>query len=227
VTRRFALAALAACAAGAPKARAEGYAFALETPEGAVIRNFAIPKALAPADLPGVLLAGAAKAAPVLYDFFDYACPYCRLASQELDLLLGPEGGLRVGLLHHPVLGAGSEQAALAVLAAKSVFGEAAALRLHARLIAQPGRAGAAKALALAGELGLDPDRLRREAARAETRSILDAQAGRAVALGLRQTPAFVLGGYAFIGWPGPELAQNFARAVERCGGLACSEGAR
>jgi protein-disulfide isomerase len=225
VTRRAALAVVAGALFDAPQARAEiARAFPLATPDGAVIRNFAIAPALAPGDLPGVTIAGAAKDAPVLYEFFDYACPYCRLASQELDLVLGPESGMRLGLLHHPVLGARSAEAALVVLAAKSLFGDAAALRLHGRLFEAPGRIGADKALALAETLALDPARLKAHAARPETRATLDAQASRAVALSLRQTPAFVLGGYAFIGWPGPETVQAFVQALQRCGGLACPE---
>ena len=201
-----------ACAAGARAARAEGYAFALETPEGAVIRNFSIPEALAPARPSrrspcrrGEGCAGALRffrlCLPLLPGGLAGARPSC----------WGRTSGLRVGLLHHPVLGARSEEAALAgVLAAQNLFGDAAALRLHARLIEQPGNTGAVKALALAGELGLDPDRLQPEAARKSTRAVLEAQAGRAVALGLRQTPAFVLGGYAFIGWPGPGNRAGF-----------------
>lgn len=229
VTRRLALAALAALG-GAREASAEAARekarFALETPEG-VINNFAIPPELAPADLPGVLVTGAAKTGPVLYEFFDYACPYCRLASQEVDLLLGPDSGMRLGLLHHPVLGEGSAQAARAVLATKTLFGDDAALRLHTRLFETPGRVGADKVVALAAALDLDAARLKTEADGAETRAILDAHAGRARALGLTRTPSFVLGGYAFVGWPGPDAVQAFVAAFQRCRGLACPEATR
>lgn len=225
VTRRAALAVVASALFDAPEARAEiARAFQVATPEGAVIRNFAIAPALAPDDLPGVITAGAAKDAPILYVFSDYACPFCRLASQELDLLLGPESGMRLGLLQHPVLGVGSANAALIVLAAKNLFGDAAALRLHDRLFETPGRVGADKALALAETLALDPARLKAQAARPETQAVLDAQVNRAMALGLRQTPAFVLGGYAFIGWPGPETIEGFVRSLGHCGGLACPD---
>ena len=223
VTRRAALAAVAGAMLDAPSGWAEdALAFALETPDGAVIRNFAISPVLAPADLPGVIVAGAAEGAPVLYEFFDYSCPYCRLASQDLDLLLGPESGMRLGLLHHPILGARSAEAALFVLAAQKLFGDEAALRLHVRLFEAPGRVGADKARAIAESLSLDPARLTAQAGSGEMQAILDAHANRALTLGLRQTPAFVLGDYAFIGWPGPEMVQGFAQALKRCGGLAC-----
>jgi len=227
VTRRSLVVALATLG-GIPAARADvARAFLLETADGAVIRNFAIPKALAPTDLPGVLVAGAAKAAPVLYAFLDYACSFCRLASQELDLQLGPASGLRLGLLHHPVLGAGSQEAALVVIAARPLFGDSAALRLHMRLFEAPGRVGAEKALALAASMGLDPEQLKAETQSARTRAVLDTQSGRAVALGLLQTPAFVFGDYAFVGWPGTPMVRAFAEALKTCGGLACAPSER
>jgi protein-disulfide isomerase len=223
LTRRAALAVMAGAMFDAPCGWAESaLAFPLETPDGATIRNFAISPALAPADLPGVIVAGAAEGAPVLYEFFDYSCPYCRLAAQELDLLLGPESGMRLGLLHHPVLGPRSAEAALFVLAAQKLYGDEAALRLHVRLFEAPGRMGADKARAVAESLSLDPARLTAEAGRGETQAVLDAHANRALALGLRQTPAFVLGNYAFIGWPGSAVVQEFVQALKRCGGLAC-----
>jgi len=225
VTRRVALAVVAGALFDAPKALAEiARAFPLATSDGAVIRNFAIAPALAPGDLPGVIVAGAAKDAPVLYEFFDYACPFCRLASQELDLLLGPDSGMRLGLAHHPVLGPRSAETAMVVLAAHSLFGDAEAFRLHGRLIATPGPVGGDWALGLAETLGLDRARLKAQAARPETQATLDAHTGRALALGLRQTPSFVLGGYAFVGWPGPDAVQGFVGALRRCGGLACAD---
>jgi len=221
VTRRLALAAPAAFFAAASHAEISN-AFALTTPEGDVIRNFAVPQNLAPSDLPGVLVEGGAKTGPILFEFFDYACPYCRMAAQELDFLLGADSGMRLGLLHHPVLGEGSAQAARAVLASAKIFGEEAALRLHARLFETPGRVGADKVLALAAAQNLDAARLEREAERAETKAVLDAHANRAKTLGLRQTPAFVLGGYAFVGWPGAATVERFVQATRQCGGLAC-----
>lgn len=223
LSRRGALAWVAGALLVAPAVRATvPNAFELTTADGLVIRNFAIDPALTPDNLPGVMMAGTATGAPVLYEFFDYACPYCRVAFQELELLLGPDSGLRVGLLHHPVLGANSSAVALVVLATMNLHGDAAALRLHSRLLDTPGRLGAARALAVAESLGLDAARLKAEAARTRTQAILGAQAHRALALGLKSTPAFVLGRYAFLGWPGPDTVHDFVRASQHCGGLAC-----
>jgi protein-disulfide isomerase len=228
VSRRAALAVVAGAAFDARGARAEiARAVPLSTPEGAVIRNFAIAPALAPSDLPGLIRAGAAKGAPVLYEFYDYACPYCRLASQEVDLLLGPDSGMTIGLAQHPVLGERSVETALVVLAARSLSGDDEAFRLHSRLFATPGPVGADWALKIAETLGFDRARLKARAARPETRATLEAHIHRALALGLRQTPSFVLGGYAFIGWPGPETVQSFVEALARCGGLACTDAAK
>ena len=211
---------------GAPSsARAEiPRVFDIATDDDAPIRNFRIAADLAPSNLPGVVLAGPPKAQLILYEFFDYACAYCRLAAQEIDLLLGPDAELRLGLAHHPILSPDSAEAARVVLAAATLFGDEAAYGLHERLFEAPGPAGGAKALAMAESLGLDARQLTQKAASAEIAAILAAQAGRAGALSLPQTPSFTLGGFAFVGWPGVRPVQGFVESMRKCAGLACPE---
>lgn len=222
--RRTAMAFMTGALFGAHSLASAEHAFQVETPEGDPIRNFAISPALAPANLPGVMVAGTAKNAPVLYEFFDYACPYCRIAFQELDVILGPDSDFRLGLVHHPVLGANSEKVAQIVIAARSLFGDAAAHRLHSLILDKPGRISVESTLALAQSLSLDRGRLEAQAMRPETRVVLEAHSRRAKEIGLKSTPSFVLGSYAFAGWPGPETVQSFVRNTRRCGGLACSD---
>ena len=78
--------------------------FDIVTGDGAVVRNFCIAPGLSPSSLPGVIVSGGAKADLTLYEFFDYACPFCRTASEELEVLLQPGGGVRLGLVQHSVL---------------------------------------------------------------------------------------------------------------------------
>ena len=197
-------------------------AFDIATVEGAPIRNFRIAPDLAPSDLPGVVLVGPHQAKSILYEFFDYACGYCRLVALEIDFLLGPDADARLGLLHHPILTPGSSEAARFVLAAARLFGDETAYRLHVGLFEASGPAGATKALFVARGLALDSERLAREAAGDEVASILKAQADRARALSLPHTPSFTLGDFAFVGWPGVTQVQGFVESMRRCGGFAC-----
>ena len=186
------------------------------------IRNFRIESGKAPSDLPGVILAGPPNAGLILYEFFDYACGYCRIAAQEIDTLFGPTAGARLGLVQHPVLSPQSADAARVALATARLHGDAAAYRLHVGIFEAPGAAGGEKALAVAAAQGLNAKALAEEAAREEIAAILAAQSQRARALSLPQTPSFVLGDFAFVGWPGVESVEAFIEAMRRCGGLSC-----
>lgn len=62
--------------------------------------------------------AGAADGDVVLVEFFDYACGYCRKSNADVDRLLSEDPKLKVVWRDWPVLGADSEAAARASLAA-------------------------------------------------------------------------------------------------------------
>jgi protein-disulfide isomerase len=198
-------------------------AFFLLTPEGDPIRNFSIPGNLMPSDLPGVIVLGDTSA-PILYEFFDYACPYCRIAYQELDVLLGPKAGFRLGLVHHPVVGANSKQLALMVLAAQSEWGDGVAAQLHHRFMDGPARLAPERAWVLVKSMGLDIQKLQARMQDASIEHQLQAQTARALKLGLRMTPVFVLGHYAFVGWPGIDVVGDVLRAYRQCQALVCRQ---
>ncbi|MDE2578861.1 MAG: DsbA family protein [Hyphomicrobiales bacterium] len=224
INRRSFLAAAVALSGARPAGAVSERAFDVATPDGAPVRNFAIPHALAPSDLPGLSTHGPAAATTVLYEFFDYACSYCRNAAQELDVLLGPDAGFRLALVHFPILSRPSAEAARIVLAATHLWGNEATYRLHKGLYETPGRPSAGKALDIASGLKMDAAALSRAAASDETSAILQAHMDRAHALALRYTPSFVLGDFAFVGWPGAETMQSFLDASRACGGLACKD---
>ncbi len=218
----FVAAAAALSASGVGQAKT-GRAFEIATSDGAPIRNFRIAPAKAPSDLPGLILTGSANAEPVLYEFFDYACPYCRVASQEIDMLLSPDSGVRLGLVQHPVLSSRSADAARVALAASRLHGDEVAYRLHVGIFQAPGAVNAEKALAVAAGQGLDAGSLAKEAERAEIAELLAAHVERARTLSLPQAPSFVLGEFAFVGWPGVAPIESFIAATRRCGGLRCA----
>ena len=196
--------------------------FGVAAAEGEFVQTLRIAPGKSPANLPGVISNGPANADLLLYEFFDYACPHCRVASQELDVLLTPGAGIRLGLVQHPILSQRSNDAARIVLATARLHGDATAYRLHIGLFETPGKTSEEKALAVASAQGLEAGELKREAASADIFEILNAQTERAQALSLPNTPSFVLGDFAFVGWPGVEATDNFFSAMRRCGGLQC-----
>lgn len=81
--------------------------------------------------------------APVLVEFFDYRCGYCRMAEAEVSALRASMPELRVVLRQYPILGEDSRFLAEAVLAVREVYGEAAYLAVHDALIGDAGEIGA------------------------------------------------------------------------------------
>jgi protein-disulfide isomerase len=131
--------------------------------------------------------AGAADADVVLVEFFDYACAYCRAANPDIERLLREDRRLKVVWREYPVLGANSEQASIASLAAA----RAGRFRqFHARLFATA-RPTEATIAAAQRSLGLAPgpaaltDEFRRE---------LERNFDLARAVGATGTPTFVIG---------------------------------
>ena len=224
LNRRSLFAAAAALSAsGAGQAKIER-AVDIGATDGAPIRNFRIAPGMSPSDLPGLILAGTVKMEPILYEFFDYACPYCRVASQEIEMLLTPDTGVRLGLVQHPVISSRSADAARVALAASRLHGDEAAYRLHVGIFQAPGAVNAEKALAVAAAQGLDSGRLADEAGCEQIAVFLAAHVERARALSLPLAPSFVLGEFAFVGWPGVEPIESFIAATRRCGGLRCPQ---
>jgi len=62
--------------------------------------------------------AGAADGDVVLVEFYDYACGFCRTSNADIERLMREDPRLKVVWREYPVLGPGSEQAAVASLAA-------------------------------------------------------------------------------------------------------------
>ena len=79
------------------------------------------------------------ESAPVLVEFFDYRCGYCRMAAPEVAALRAANPGLRVVLRQYPILGDESRFLAEVVLGVREVYGEESYLGLHDTLIADTG----------------------------------------------------------------------------------------
>lgn len=135
---------------------------------------------------------GNPKGDVTLVEFFDYNCPYCRQAKAELKAALEEDKGVRVVLKEFPILGPGSTAAARAALAAQKQGKYAA---FHDALMSHPGRIqDEATVFQIAEETGLDMARLKTDMEAADIQAELDANAELAAKLGVRGTPAFVIG---------------------------------
>ena len=129
----------------------------------------------------------------VLVEFFDYRCGYCRRSLESVMALAAEDPKLRVVLKEFPILGPESVAAAQLSLAAYSVD-PAAHQSLHMRLMSHRGPYDQATLLGVAAEAGYDPAAVQRELANGAIQAQIRNGYELAEALGIRGTPAFVIG---------------------------------
>jgi len=134
---------------------------------------------------------GPANADVVLVQFFDYRCPYCKQVAEPVIELARADPRLRVVFKELPILGPDSVVASRAALAA-AIQGQYQ--KFHLALMARRGPLDEASVLALARENGLDQARLRADMARPEVTAQIERNRTLARDLGIRGTPAFVVG---------------------------------
>jgi protein-disulfide isomerase len=126
-----------------------------------------------------------------IVEFFDYRCPYCKQVQPSLQTLLDQDHKLRFIYKEMPVLGAPSVIAAHAALAARlqgkyEVF--------HAAMMATKGQITEDVVYKVAGSVGLDVERLKRDMTAPEIERVVTANLALAKALDIHGTPGFIIG---------------------------------
>jgi len=134
---------------------------------------------------------GNPKGDVTVVEFFDYKCPYCRQVEPSLQSLIKNDPGVRVVQKQFPILGPASLYAARAALAAQKQGMQA---KLHEALMAKKPNLDEATVLKVAGEVGLDLDRMKVDMASPDVDAEIARTARMAKALKLNGTPAFVIG---------------------------------
>jgi len=126
-----------------------------------------------------------------IVEFSDYQCPYCKRAHVTVKSVLAADSKVRLVFKDLPILGEPSRIAALAALAART---QDKHLELHNALMEYNGKLDRDRIMQLAGSVGLDIDRLQKDMDDPKLKEIIDRNMALASALGVRGTPAFVIG---------------------------------
>jgi protein-disulfide isomerase len=126
-----------------------------------------------------------------LVEFFDYRCPYCKQVQPRLQEPLAGDRQLRIAYKEFPILGQVSTTAARAGLAAQR---QGKYVAFHDTMMAAKGEITEDTVYRVAGSVGLDVDRLRRDMSSSEIEAALKANRALADALDISGTPGFVIG---------------------------------
>jgi len=142
-------------------------------------------------DDPATPVGGNPQGDVTIVEFFDYRCPYCKQVQASLQALLDEDRKLRFIYKEMPVLGAPSVTAAHAALAARAQ-GQYDAF--HTAMMATKGQITDEVVYRVAGSVGLDVDRLKRDMTSPEIDQAVKANLALADALDIHGTPGFIIG---------------------------------
>ena len=126
-----------------------------------------------------------------IVEFNDYQCPYCKRAHQAVKSVTGADSKVKIIYKDLPILGEPSRIAALAALASMKQGKHQA---LHNALMEFNGKLDREKILQTAISVGIDVAQLEKDMEDPKLKQIIDRNMALAAALGVRGTPAFVIG---------------------------------
>ena len=140
---------------------------------------------------------GNAQGDVTLVEFFDYNCPYCRQMAPIMEQAVADDPQLKIVYKEFPILGPDSLFAAKAALAAQlqSKYGA-----FHKALFGARTRVTEAVVLKIAGEAGLDIERMKTDMQKPEIQALIYRNTELAQALRITGTPGFVAGDQIFPG---------------------------
>lgn len=148
-----------------------------------------------------------------MVEFFDYRCPYCKVMAPKLRELLGQDAGLRLVMKEYPILSSQSIFAAKVALVAQRYDVYAA---FHAAMYALNGPFDDQRVLRVAQSVGLSPTTVRQDI----TDDLVLAELRRNLALGeligVKGTPAFIIGGNVVPGAVPIDTLKNLIAAARK-----------
>lgn len=140
-----------------------------------------------------------------LVEFFDYNCGYCKLAFKDIKTLIGEDKNLRVVFKEIPILSEASYMASRYALAAEK---QGKYWEFHQELM-RNGANNESMIERSAKDVGLDLDKLRKDADSPEIRAALEKNLALARDIGITGTPGFVIADKALRGHYGVDALRK------------------
>ena len=125
-----------------------------------------------------------------IVEFFDYNCGYCKKALQDIQTLLKEDNNIKVVFKDMPILTPSSKMASLWALAAHK---QGKYFEYHVAIMEHSGNKSEDSLIKLAQNVGLDVEKLKRDAKDPALEKILQENLNLSRELGIRGTPAFII----------------------------------
>ena len=149
---------------------------------------------------PATQVIGNVKGDVAIVEFFDYQCPYCKAIEPKLEALMKNDHGVKLVIKEFPILGPVSIVASKAALASVRQGKYEA---YHKAMMAYRGQLKEENVFAMAKDVGLDVDRLRKDMDAPEVATQLIDNMNLARALKISVTPALIVGNHVYAGLSG------------------------
>jgi protein-disulfide isomerase len=162
-------------------------------------------------DHPMTPISGDPKGDVTIVEFFDYRCGFCKRSLSAMMSLMRDDPKLKFVWKEFPILGPVSRYAARAAMAARK---QDKYLEFHVAVMGARGQLTEARVLKLAAGVGVDVERLQKEMADPAIAKYLDETIQLAQALGIRGTPAFIIGGKIFPGAVGEATMKDYVATL-------------
>lgn len=154
-------------------------------------------------DLPSV---GSDNPDLTIVEFFDYNCGYCHKALKDVQAILKTDKKVRFVFVDMPILAPTSRTASAWALAAAK---QGKYFDFHQAVMEYPGGKTEADLEIIGKKLGLDVDKLKKDAQDPEYQAIMDKNLSVAQDLGIRGTPGFIIGDYLARGYMGQDAMKS------------------
>lgn len=153
-----------------------------------------------------------------LVEFLDYRCGYCKRAHSHVADFLDANGDVRLVVKEFPVLGPASEYAGRAAMASMKQSDGELYKPFHDAMIEHRGDLTQDVVRSLAADVGLDVEQLSSDMQSAEVTANIELNYQIAGALGIRGTPAFIMGDQVIRGFIPAEALTEIAATVREGG---------
>jgi len=153
---------------------------------------------------------GNPKADITVIEFFDYNCGYCKRVIPDIQNILKDDDNVRFVFKEMPILGPTSKTAALWALAAHK---QDKYFDYHVALMDHKGPKNEEQLAKLAKKMGLDVEKMKKDAASSEIKTELNKAMDVARQIGVSGTPAFIVGKTFIPGYVGEEGLKDAIKA--------------